>query len=380
MQRRHQVLLFLNLFFLLLLALVTLRKQENSATSPNQQGAEATVVQDSQSKALDQLMAGMSLEEKIGQLFFARVPAAYQLEDLQAYHLGGYILFGQDIDGQTPESLRETLQAYQAASAIPLLIGSDEEGGAVTRVSSLLENPFRAPKDIYQEAGMAGIVEDTQLKAQTLNNLGIKAGLFPVADIAQNSSSFIYNRTLGQDLETTKAYIAEVVKTLDLKQSGSTLKHFPGYGDNEDSHTDIVYDHRSLADLEAYDFQVFQAGIDAGADSILVAHNIVPAIDQVPASISPEVTAILREKMGFDGVIMTDDMDMAGLADFISQEEAAYQVLLAGNDMIMSSQYALQIPYLLDKVATGELTEERIDQSLRRVLQWKVDLGLLQLD
>lgn len=378
MSKRQQTLIGLMVLAIIGLSLILAKLIALELGAGRQQGQHLS--QASSVKSVDQVLANMTLEEKVGQLFWARVPAAHQIEDVQAYHLGGYVLFERDMAGQTPESLQATLQAYQEASKWPLLIGSDEEGGTVTRVSSLLDSPFLSPQELYQIDGMASIIADTQHKAKILNNLGIKAGLFPVADLAQDSWSFIYGRTLGQDLETTKAYVADVVKTLAANQSGSTLKHFPGYGDNADSHTDIVYDSRSLAELEAFDFQVFQAGIDAGADSILVAHNIVPAIDEVPASLSAEVTRILREDMGFEGVIITDDMDMAGLADFISQEEAAYQVLLAGNDMIMSSQYASQIPYLLDKVAAGALTEERIDQSVRRILQWKMDLGLIQPD
>lgn len=367
--------LFLSLFAMMLVARVNVNKTSKQESTVKLVNKEKKV-----SDELTAYLSQLSLEEKIGQLFFSRVPMYNQIEDLQTYHLGGYILFSRDIEGQSLDSLTATLTSYQSASKIPLLIGSDEEGGTVTRVSKLLDAPFQSPRNLYLSGGMAAVLNDAHQKADLLNQLGIKVGLFPVADIAQDSTSFIYPRTLGEDLETTKIYISQVVKVLEEEQSGSTLKHFPGYGDNEDSHTAIVYDNRSRDQLESYDFQVFKAGIDAGADSILVAHNIVPAIDNVPASISAEMTKILREELGFEGVIMTDDMDMQGLADFISQEEAAFRVLQAGNDMILSSQYAVQIPYLLEKVASGELTEERIDQSLRRILQWKMDLGLLELN
>lgn len=327
---------------------------------------------------VDRYLSQMTLEEKVGQLFFSRVPAYGQAEDLATYHLGGYILFSRDMEGQTLDSLKATLASYQESSKIPLLIGSDEEGGLVTRVSDLLAMPFPSPMALYQAGGLPALVEDTKAKADLLKSLGIHTGLTPVADVATDSSSFIYDRTLGTDLATTKTYITEVVKAMGEKQFGSTLKHFPGYGDNGDSHTDIIYDERPRASFEAHDFEPFRAGIAAGADSILVSHNIVTAFDQVPASISPQVTKVLREELGFDGVIMTDDLDMAGLADFISQEEAAFAVIKAGNDLVMSSTYQTQIPYLLEKVRTGELTEERIDQSVRRILAWKEKLGLLK--
>ena len=131
-----------------------------------------------------------------------------------------------------------------------------------------------------------------------------------------------------------------------------------------------------MDDLRQADFLPFQAGIDAGADSILVSHNILTKIDTVPSSISPKINEILRKELNFKGVIMTDDLDMAGLADFVSQDEAALQVILAGNDLILGSSYQTQIPYLLKKIYSGDLTEERIDESVRRILAWKYDLGL----
>ena len=266
---------------------------------------------------------------------------------------------------------------YQVASKIPLLIGSDEEGGTVTRISSILDTPFQAPMTLYQKGGMEAIRSDTRQKAELLKSVGINAGLFPVADLASNPSAFIYDRTIGQDAQTTASYVEEVVEELGKTKVGSTLKHFPGYGDNGDSHTDIIQDNRSLDELRQADLLPFQAGIDAGADSVLVSHNILTKIDTVPSSISPKINEILRKEMNFKGVIMTDDLDMAGLADFVNQDEAAFQVILAGNDLILGSSYQTQIPYLLKKVSSGELTEERIDESVRRILSWKYDLGIL---
>lgn len=336
--------------------------------------------QEQESSALskvDTYLEQMTLEEKLGQLFMARVPVDNQIEDVKNYHLGGYLLFGRDVEGETLDTLKKKIADYQVASQIPLLIGSDEEGGYVSRLSPLLETPFGYPIEIFQQGGMKQVLSDVEKKADQLKELGIHAGLFPVADIATDYNAFIYYRTLGQDLETTKSYVAEATKVLQDKKVLSTLKHFPGYGNNGDSHYSLIYDYRTLEDLQAMDLQVFEAGIKAGADSVLVSHNILPDIDDQPASISPEINRILREDLGFDGVVMTDDFDMEGLAQFTSQEEAAYLAIQAGNDMILTSQYANQIPYLLEKVANGELTEDRIDQSVRRILKMKDKLGLL---
>ena len=334
-----------------------------------------------QPSLVEQTLANMSLEEKVGQLFFARVPEINQLEDLQTYHLGGYLLFGRDVENETRDSLKAKIASYQEASTIPLLIGADEEGGTVTRISrnqQLVDTPFAAPQDIYAASGLAGIVQDTKQKAQILTDYGISTGLFPVADVATDPEAFIYDRTIGLDSDGTSDYIKKVVETLKAAHSGSTLKHFPGYGNNRDSHVEIVTDDRPLAELQATALPSFQAGIDAGADSVLVSHNIVTSIDpEVPASISPAIHQLLRNQMHFDGVIMTDDMDMAGLADFISQEEAGLAALKAGNDLVMSSSYSVQIPYVLQAIKEGAYTEAQVDASVRRVLTWKMNLGLL---
>ena len=330
-----------------------------------------------ENKVIEDRLATMTLEEKVGQLFWARVPSSHQIEDLQSYHLSGYILFGRDFEGRSLEDIKTLTKGYQATAKIPLLIGSDEEGGTVTRISSILETPFQSPMALYQQGGMEAVLSDTKQKAELLKSVGINAGLFPVADLARDESAFIYDRTIGQDVQTTASYVQQVVEELKKSKVGSTLKHFPGYGDNGDSHTAIIQDNRSLDELRQADFLPFQAGIDAGADSVLVSHNILSKIDTVPSSISPKITDLLRKELRFKGVIMTDDFDMAGIADFVSQDEAAFQVIVAGNDLILGSSYQTQIPYLLKKISSGELTEERIDESVRRILTWKYDLGLL---
>lgn len=350
----------------------------------------STVVKSSTSESSDEkieddkvanLVAEMSTKEKVGQLFLARVPVENALSDIQEYHLGGYLLFGRDVEGKTYDEVQSTIAQYQETSEVPMLIAADEEGGTVSRVSrnsQLVATPFQSPQDLYAQGGWDAITKDTTDKAGILKELGIDTGLFPVADVATDPNAFIYDRTIGQDAKGTAEYVTTVVKALKKAQSGSTLKHFPGYGNNQDSHTDIVTDTRSMTELKDNDLVPFQAGIDAGVDSILVSHNIVNAIDDsVPASVSAPVHDLLRKDMGFDGVIMTDDMDMAGLADFMSQEEAGLKALQAGNDLILSSTYSSQIPYVLQAIEDGEYSEKDLDDSVTRVLNWKEKLGLL---
>nr|WP_143141698.1 glycoside hydrolase family 3 N-terminal domain-containing protein [Enterococcus caccae] len=335
-----------------------------------------------QDQSIKDLMATMTIEEKVGQLFLARIPIDGQIESIQDNHLGGYLLFGRDVESETPDSLKAKIASYQAASKLPLFIASDEEGGGVTRLSggnNLVSEAFKSPMDVYQESGLSGIRTDIQKKAEILRSYGIQGGLFPDADVATDPEAFIYDRTLGLDAEKTSEYVETSVKELKKQKVVSTLKHFPGYGDNRDSHIEIVYDNRGLDTLRQIDFLPFKSGILAGADSIMVSHNIVTSIDDtVPASISKPIHEVLRNELGFQGVIMTDDMDMAGLADFISQEEAGLAALIAGNDLILSSSFQSQIPYVIQGIEQGSYTEEALNQSVYRVLKMKSDVGLLK--
>ncbi|KFN92632.1 glycoside hydrolase family 3 protein [Tetragenococcus muriaticus] len=353
----------------------------NSTTTTASSEEETSNTTDSERNQIAAMMEDMTVEEKVGQLFFVRTPQENQISDIQDYHLGGYVLFGEDMENETRASLQEKIQSFQEASDIPLLIGSDEEGGTVTRVSNnpeLVDEPFKGPQELYEENGWQAIIDDTEQKAAVLDELGINVGLFPDADVSTDEESFIYDRTIGMDAEGTSEYVETVVETLNQSQSGSTLKHFPGYGNNRDSHVEIVTDDRSLDELRENDFLPFEAGIKAGADSVLVSHNIVNSIDpDAPASISPAVHEILRDELDFDGVVMTDDMDMAGLADFISQDEAGLAALQAGNDLVMSSSYQTQIPYVVQAVEDGDFSEEDLDDSVERVLHWKEELGIL---
>lgn len=329
---------------------------------------------------VENTMKTMTLEEKVGQLFMARVPEQNQIMDIQNYHLGGYLLFDRDMAGKGQADVKQTIASYQEASKTPMFIGSDEEGGTVSRLSrnQIVSPAFESPQALYQKDGWDGITKEIDRKAQVFGELGIQLGMFPDADVSTDPQSFIYDRTIGMDAKGTSHYVKLSVEEMKKQKLGSTLKHFPGYGNNRDSHVEIVTDDRSMEDLRKNDFLPFEAGIKAGVDSIMVSHNIVQAIDgNRPASISKPVHDVIRNELGFKGVIMTDDMDMAGLADFISQEEAGLQALQAGNDMILSSSYSTQIPYILEAIKKGEYSEQQLDQSVERLLTWKVELRLI---
>lgn len=161
---------------------------------------------------------------------------------------------------------------------------------------------------------------------------------------------------------------------------GSVLKHFPGYGNNVDTHTGIAVDQRPLESFTSSDFLPFQAGMESGGGktAVLVSHNIMTAVDgDLPASLSPKVHGLLRTDLGFDGVVMTDDLAMEAVAAYSADGAVAVMALEAGNDLVITTDYRTQIPKVLEALESGALSEETIDTACRRVLTWKQNLGLL---
>ena len=333
---------------------------------------------------VETLLTSMTLEEKVGQLFFVRCPADSAVEDVSAYHLGGYILFGRDTQDKTANDLIQTIRSYQDAAAIPMLIGVDEEGGTVVRVSSnphLRSSKFQSPQKLYAKGGMDAVIADAHEKDVLLRALGINVNLSPVADVSTSSGDFINARAFGQGAAATADYTAAVTAQMTADGMGSVLKHFPGYGNNVDTHTGIAVDQRPMETFEASDFLPFESGIAAGGGltAVLVSHNIMTCVDDtLPASLSPAVHEILRDKLGFDGVVMTDDLAMDAVAAYAQDGAAAVMSLEAGNDLVLTTDYRTQIPKVIEAVESGTLDKAVIDTACRRVLTWKIALGLIK--
>ena len=329
---------------------------------------------------LAQIMDNMTLEEKVGQLFLARCPSADAVGQLQKYHLGGYILFSPDTNGQTKESLQNKISQYQAASTIPMLIAVDEEGGTVCRVSNvstLRSSKFLSPRELYNKGGMELIVKTEEEKSQLLKELGINVNVAPVCDITTKSSAFMYKRSLGQSPEITGQFASTVCDVMAAYQLGSVLKHFPGYGNNTDTHTGIARDKRTLEELESCDLIPFAMAIESGCDAILVSHTIVECLDkEYPASLSPAVHSYLRNEMVFGGVIITDDLVMSAITQLYGDGEAAVLAVLAGNDLLCVTNYAVQYKAVLTAAEEGRIPMALLDIAVERVLLWKYRLGL----
>ena len=325
--------------------------------------------------AVEKLLSEMTLEEKVGQMFYSFTPLGAEEDWITKYHMGGYVIPGDSFDNKSADDVRAMIQGFQMKSKVPLLIGVDEEGGTVLRVSS---TGFDSPKNVYQSGGWVAIDATEKEKAELLTSLGINVNNAPVCDITSNPESFIYDRSFSGDPEEVSTFVKKVVAICKQKKLGTVLKHFPGYGDNTDTHEDMSYDSKPLDDFRNSDFVPFKAGIEAGADSIMVAHNIMADVDpDYPASLSKKVHDIIRNELKFDGVIMTDDLVMQAITKYTGTEAAAVTAAKCGNDILCCTEVETQYPAVLSAVKNGEIPQEQIDASVRRILKWKHNLGLL---
>lgn len=350
------------------------KESEQSASSS------AHIPQINDDNRIDDLIENMTLEEKVGQMFIVRHPESQQNKVISSYHIGGYILFARDFENENKQSMAEKIKTYHETAKIPLFIGVDEEGGTVNRISKFSQyrqTPFLSPQSLYKQGGMELIKTDTQEKCQLLKEIGVNVNFAPVCDISTHQDDFMFERSFGKDASSTSEYIKTVVSVMKDNKVASVLKHFPGYGHNIDTHTNIAYDKRSYDEFVSSDFLPFQAGIDTGADIVLVSHNIVECLDQkYPASLSKKVHDILREELHFQGVIITDDLSMDGVSQF-SDDKAAVLAIQAGNDLLCCTDYEVQIPAVIDSVKKGQISEEQINESVKRILKLKRSLGLI---
>lgn len=323
----------------------------------------------------------MSLREKVGQVFMFRCPVSGAVKAVDSYQPGGYCLMADNFAGKTSAQVKKMLQSYQHSSKIKMLFACDEEGGTVVRVSknpALAAKPFQSPQTVYQRGGMAAVTADTVKKARLLKSLGLNMNLAPVADVSTDSADFINARSFGKNAKETAEFITASVKAYESENFSSTLKHFPGYGNNADTHTAAARDKRSYQTFVESDFLPFEAGVKAGAPCILVSHNIVECIDpQNPASLSKKVHEVLRKTLGFTGVVMTDDLSMKGVTEASGGKNPAVAAFLAGNDLLLSSNMQTDFDALYAAVQDGTVSEQMLNESVSRILAWKYSKKIL---
>ncbi len=325
----------------------------------------------------------MTLDEKIGQMMFAGVSGTTLQQEttslIHDYKVGGLILYGNNLE--TPQQTVTLMNALMAANVnnqFPLFLGTDQEGGKVIRLPGPLKNfPTNQSIGDINQSSLSFAVG--QLLGEQLKAFGFNLDFAPVLDVNSNPNNpIIGDRSFSNDPEIVSQLGIETMKGLESKQVIPVVKHFPGHGDTAvDSHLELPKVTKSLDDLNQLELVPFKAAIDSGADVVMVAHILLPKIDpQYPSSMSKEViTGMLREQLGFDGVVMTDDMTMKAITNHFDIGQAAVDSVKAGSDVILiAHEYAnvtAAVQAVKAAVNKGEITEDRINDSVRRIIALK---------
>lgn len=356
---------------------------------------------------IHRLIEGMTLEEKVGQLFIVHVygrsltdPAYEDInrrnnrggknfqEVIENYHIGGVIYFnwtdniGTPIEAAQVNALSNGIQeiALEQENAIPLFISTDQEGGIVQRVTT--------PATVFPGNMAIGATRSEQFAATTghvigkeLNSLGINMNFAPTVDVNMNPENPVIGvRSFGEDPDLVSRLGMAQIKAYEAENVIPTAKHFPGHGDtNVDSHYGLPIIDHDLETLHEVDLKPFKDAIDGGIEAIMTGHIVVPALDDsgLPATLSrPILTDLLRGEMGFDGLIITDSLDMSG-ANVLPPERVPVEAFKAGVDILLNpGNVAVAYNGMMEAVESGEISEERLDESVYRILRSKFEYGL----
>ena len=348
-------------------------------------------------KWVDKTMRKMSSEQKVGQLFaiWVRVqflndadPIFVQLRDnIRRYHIGALVM-SVPVDGPVllksqPYVAADLLNRLQRSSKLPLIVAADFERGVAMRLNGTTVFPHA------MAFGATGKMENAEafgrITALEARAVGVHWNFFPDADVNSNPANPIINtRSFGEDPKQVADFVAAYIRGAHEGGMLTTAKHFPGHGDTAaDSHLGLAHVTGDRARLDAVELQPFRRAIAAGVDAVMVAHVTVPALDPEPNRVATTskaiVTGLLKEDMGFRGIVVTDALDMAGLTRLYAKDigRAAVESFKAGNDMlIIPANLDASFRSVLQAVQSGEISRSRLDQSVRKILELKASLGL----
>ena len=363
---------------------------ENDSDKEGEQDSSGQTEEEKLDAKVQDLIAGMSLEEKVAQMFFVTpenltgVDVATQAGEttrqaLTQYPVGGLIYFSKNIYDE--EQLTTMIRNSQSYSEIPLFIGVDEEGGSL--VARIANHPnfdvekFPDMAEIGATGDPSRAYEVGSTIASYLKDYGFNLDFAPDADVLTNpNNTAIGVRSFGSDPDMTAQMVEQAVKGFQDHQVSAVIKHFPGHGGTTtDSHNGAAIVDRSLEELRSAEFLPFEAGIQAGVDMVMVGHLQVPQVisDDTPASLSSEmITDVLRNELGYDGIVITDSLSMGAITTYYTSADAAVKCTQAGGDMLLMP-YSFTEAYqgVLDAVNSGEISEERINESVTRILKVK---------
>ncbi len=351
--------------------------------------------QDSEEAEIRKIVDSMSLHQKVSQMFIATPEAltgygqVTQSGDatkgaLEQTPIGGLLYFSGNLESQqqTSEMISKVQEYAQEIMGMKMFISVDEEGGKVARVADSLGTTVFEPMFNYRNEGPDTAYANASVIAHDIGGLGFNLDYAPVADTWSNSANkVIGSRAYSDDYQQTAELVSSAVRGFHEGGVMCTLKHFPGHGDTaEDSHAGSAYVNKNLEQLQQEDLIPFAAGIEAGADMVMMGHITVPSVDEMPASLSRVwVTDILRGQMGYDGAVITDSLIMGAVSNKYSQSEIVVKAVQAGDDILLiQSDLQTSEAAVEAAVSDGSIDEQQIDESVYRILKLKKKYGLIQ--
>lgn len=335
------------------------------------------------------LLADMSLHEKVCQLFVVRpevltglspvtVAGEATQQALENYPVGGLIYSVDNL--VTQEQTREMIENTQSYSKIPLIISADEEGGNVGRLMYKLGTTFIHSMYSYKDEGPETAYQNALTIGTDMVSCLFNTDYAPVADVWTNpANTVIGDRAYSDDFEQAAELVASAVQGFTDAGVVCCLKHFPGHGDTDtDTHEGAAVVDKSLEELRAGELLPFISGIEAGADMVMIGHITMTALDEVPATISEAIiSGLLREELGWDGVVITDSLDMGAMAGY-DNGEVCVRFIEAGGDILLGvPDLAAAVSAVEAAVSEGRLTEQRLDESVQRILELKIEHGII---
>lgn len=369
---------------------VTLPDPDADVTSTPEPTPEPTPTPDPVKVRAEELLSGMTLREKLCQLMIVRpevltgespVTAAGETTRLalETYPVGGLIYSVDNL--VTQEQTREMITNTQSYSKLPLFISADEEGGNVGRLMYKLGTTWVNSMYSYKDEGADTAYANAKTIGTDMVSCLFNTDFAPVADVWTNpENTVIGDRAYSDDFEQAAELVASAVRGFTDAGVICCLKHFPGHGDTStDTHEGAAVVSKSLDELRAGEFLPFVSGIEAGADMVMIGHITVTSVDPEPATISRAIiTDVLRGELGWDGVVISDSLDMGALAGY-DNGEVCVKFLEAGGDILLGiPDIETALTALEAAVTDGRLTESRIDESVQRVLELKISHGIIE--
>ncbi|MBE6020429.1 MAG: glycoside hydrolase family 3 protein [Clostridiales bacterium] len=340
----------------------------------------------------EEILAEMSLEEKVYQMFiispesllvnYDAVTAAGDITKaaLKECPIGGLLYSKPNFESK--DQILTMINNTQSYSELGLFVSVDEEGGNVSRLMSTFRDVQLEPMFNYKDQGAETARENARTIGSYIAGYGFNLDFAPVADVWSNpANTVIGTRAYSDDYLQAAELVSAAVQGFHDEGMICTLKHFPGHGDTaEDSHYSSAYVKKTKEQLQQEEWVPFKAGIEAGADMVMVGHQIVPEIEEVPATVSKViVTDILRGELGFEGVVVTDSLKMAAVNSNYSSENLVIKCIEAGSDMLLDpSNFRSAAKAVVAAVDSGVISEERIDESVKRILKLKIQYGIIE--